>query len=405
MNFNGIVRHVAACALSVCCLSCAPAAADDGAYQNALRLLSEGRTEEARSAFEAIISQQEEHAGARLDLAILQCGMGMREEAEVLFEQILARFDPPPAIRELIQKIRARGCQQQTPERLFGYQFKLGRGHDSNANQGAANPFSLGGLPLAPEFRPQSDDFTQMNLEATTLLTRYGTTLHAQVQTRQHDHLSGYNLTSGLFVAEQSLRPKGWETHLGIMMGATRLGSHLYQKQIGTYAQISPPWPVLPSGWRYSIVSDLSRVWYPTLEHFDSNVARNQLVLNFRDGNTQLTANAGILRDFGAAARPGGDKYGWSASLTWRQRLGQRFIGELSWTRQEWQGKEIYFSGLVDTNTKRNQRPTLWRAALTYPLNARHSLVLEYRDLENTENISLFSYHSKQLMLNWQYAK
>ncbi|MDR2452463.1 MAG: tetratricopeptide repeat protein [Candidatus Accumulibacter sp.] len=405
MNFRHLARRVVFCLWTGCSL-CAPAAAeDDSAYQNALRLLSEGRFDEARAAFQSVITQQKEHAGAWLDLAITQCGLGMSEEAETLFRHILERFDPPPAIRELIRQIRARGCQRQMRERLSSHRFELVRGHDGNVNQGATHPFSLGGLPLMPEFFPRGDDFTQMGLESTSFFVRRGVTLYARLQARWHDHLSRYDLTSGIAAVEQTLRPGSWEARLGATLGATRLGSRLYQKQAGVYAQISPPWPVLPAGWRYSFVSDVSRVRYPTLENFDANVSKHQFVLNFRNGKTRLTGSLGTLRDFGDTARPGGDKQGWSAGLTWRQGLGERFVGEFSWARQNWRGRRIYFSGLIDTNVRRDQHTTLWRAALIRSLDARHSLILEFRDLNNRENIGLFSYRGRQFMLGWQYSR
>jgi hypothetical protein len=397
-------RSVVCCLLAGCCF-CALATEDDSAYQDALRLLSEGRIEEARAAFQAVVAQREEHAGAWLDLAIVQCGMGMSEEAEASFRHTLERFDPPPAIRELIRQIRARGCQRQMPERLASHRFEFSRGHDSNVNQGATNPFSLGGLPLSPEFFPNSDNFTQLSLESTTLFTRHNLMLHGRFQTRRHDHLTHYDLTSGIVAAEQTWRPGSWENRLGVTLGAAQLGGHLYQRQFGVYAQVSPPWPVLPTGWRYGFVGDLSRMRYPTLANFDASIVKYQFVLNFQNGKSRLTGSVGALRDFGESARPGGDKEGWAASLAWRRRLGGGFTGELSWARQDWRGKKVYFPGLIDTNLRRDQRTTLRRVALIRSLNAQHSLTLEFRDLDNRENIGLFSYRGKQFLLTWQYAR
>ncbi|GHU35005.1 hypothetical protein AGMMS50256_29490 [Betaproteobacteria bacterium] len=389
--------------MAMCCL-CGPATAGDSAYQNALRLLSEGRIEEARESLQSVIDQQPEHAGAWLDLAILQCGMGLADEAEALFRKILERFDPPQAIQELIRRIQARGCAvpvlRQESSRLL---FKLGRGYDSNVNQGASNPFSLGGLPLAPEFRPRGDSFLQYSLEATHNFSSYGTLFYTQIQSRQHDHISRYNLTTALAVVEQPLRLGTWNSRLGLSLSAAQLGGHLYQKQGGVYAQVSPPWPVLPNGWRYSFISDWSRVWYPTLDHFDSHIARNQLTLNFQDDDTQFMGSVGVTQDFGQKNRPGGDKHGWIANLLLRQRLGARLYGEVSGARQEWRGDKIYFAGLIDTNTKREQRTSLWRVAAVYALTPKQNLTLEYKHMNNRENISLFSYRSRQVMLNWQY--
>ncbi|MDR3056229.1 MAG: tetratricopeptide repeat protein [Zoogloeaceae bacterium] len=389
--------------LATCCL-CASARADDSAYQNALRLLSEGRIEEAEASLRTVIGQQPEHAGAWLDLAILQCGMGLTDEAEALFGKIQERFDPPPAIQELIRQIRAKGCpRQDAGQSVARSSFRLGRGHDNNVNQGASNPFSLGGLPLAPEFRPRGDDFTQVSLETTRLFPRYGTTFYGQLQSRQHDHLSRYDLSTALVAAEQPLKLGEWHNRLGISLSAAWLGGHLYQQQAGVHAQILPPWPVLPEGWHYSFLSDVSRVWYPTLKNFDADILRHQLIVNFQDDETQWMGSAGVTRDFGGKNRPGGDKRGWIANVTLRRRLTARLHGELSGARQDWQGDQVYFSGLVDTNTQRKQSTRLWRAAAVYALTPRQSVTLEFKDLKNQENISLFSYRNRQVMLNWQY--
>jgi hypothetical protein len=330
--------------------------------------------------------------------------MGLRDEAEALFGRIQDRFDPPPAIQELIRQIRAKGCPRQDAfQSVSRSLFKLGRGHDSNVNQGASNPFSLGGIPLASEFRPKGDDFTQASLETTHLFPRYGTTFYGQIQSRQHDHISRYNLSSILVVAEQPLRFGKWRTHLGLSVSAAQLGHHLYQKQAGVYVQLLPPWPALPDGWRYSFMSDVSRVGYPTLENFNADIVRHQLSLNFQNEATQVMSSVGVTQDFGDKDRPGGDKHGWIANLALRQRLTPRFSGELSVARQDWRGERVYFAGLIDTNIKRDQRTSLWRIAAVYALTPRQTVTLEYKDLNNRENISLFSYRSRQVMLNWQY--
>lgn len=389
--------------MTLCCV-CGSAAADDRAYQDALRLLSEGRIDEARESLRSVINQQPEHAGAWLDLAILQCGMGLAEDAEILFSKILDRFDPPPAIQELIRQVRARGCAAPTPrQEKSRFLFKLGGGHDSNVNQGASNPFSLGGLPLSPEFRPRGDSFVQSSLEMTHKFPAYGTQFYAQLQLRRHDHLSRYNLTTALAVVEQPLRLGSWNSRLGLSLSAAELGGHLYQKQSGVYAQISPPWPVLPDGWRYSFISDWSKVGYPTLKSFDAHIVRNQFSLNFQGDDTQFLGNVGVTRDFGNTNRPGGDKHGWIASLLVRQRLGARLFGEVSAAHQNWRGDKVYFAGLIDTDMKREQKTSLWRVAVVYALTPKQNLMLEYKYLNNRENISLFSYRSRQVMLNWQY--
>ncbi|MDR3323581.1 MAG: tetratricopeptide repeat protein [Zoogloeaceae bacterium] len=382
-------------------------AEEEDVYQRGLQLLSEGRTEEAKESFHAVIAQQPEHAGAWLDLAILQCGMGMTAEAETLFTEILEKFTPPPAIQDLIGKIRAQGCQRQAFQGISRYQFRLGRGYDSNANQGASNPyFSLGvdipPLELSPEFRATKDNFTQLGLESAHVLSGRGTLLYTQFQHRRHDQLSHYDLSTLIVGAEQPLQlPGGWDSRWGASLGATLLGNRRYQEQGGLHFQLTPPWPKRPSGWQLNFVGDWTRVRYPTLTGYDADITKFLTSLSYRHQETRFMGNLGVVHDFGENRRPGGDKQGWLANLSLRQPLGERLIGEFSWTRQDWQGEKTYSPGLIDS--KRNQHTTLWRAALLLPLDARQNLVLEYKYLDNQENISIFRYQSRQLMLGWQY--
>lgn len=62
------------------------------AYLEAMRLIANGQKQDASDALTRMIQQEPEHAGAWLDLAILQCEMGRAEEAERLFAEIVARF-------------------------------------------------------------------------------------------------------------------------------------------------------------------------------------------------------------------------------------------------------------------------------------------------------------------------
>lgn len=107
---------LAALAWPACALAQADAAAPDadepgaptlGAtqqalYQEALQALAEGRRTDASRALRRLIEQEPRHAGAWLDLALIQCGLGNAEEAERMFATVETRFDPSREILELI---------------------------------------------------------------------------------------------------------------------------------------------------------------------------------------------------------------------------------------------------------------------------------------------------------------
>jgi hypothetical protein len=257
-------------------------------------------------------------------------------------------------------------------------------------------------LMLAPEFRATKDHFTQLGLEGARLLSAHGTLLSTQFQYRRHDELSHYDLATFIAGLEQPLSlGNDWESRWGMSLGATLLGDRRYQEQGGVHVQLSPPWPGRPGGWKWNLVGDWTRVWYPTLTGYDADIVKFLVALSYLERETRFMGSLGVARDKGENRRPGGDKQGWMANLSLRHPLGERLFGELSWTRQDWRGEKAYSPGLIDA--KRDQRTSLWRAALVLPLNARQSLALEYKYLDNRENISIFRYQSRQLMLGWQY--
>ena len=75
--------------LALLALAAGMVRADDGAgsdnpYLDAMQPLIDGRYEEAGEALRRLVAREPEHAGAWLDLAILQCGLGNASEAELL---------------------------------------------------------------------------------------------------------------------------------------------------------------------------------------------------------------------------------------------------------------------------------------------------------------------------------
>ena len=71
-------------------------------YQEALQSLAEGRKQDASEALARLIDKEPLHAGAWLDLALIQCSLGHGDEAERLFANIETRFSPSLDVLELI---------------------------------------------------------------------------------------------------------------------------------------------------------------------------------------------------------------------------------------------------------------------------------------------------------------
>ena len=131
----------AACALSflllagAACASDTAAPADQDLYLQALQSIAEGRRADAAAELRRLIEHAPEHAGAWLELALIQCSLGNSDEAERLFAVIETRFKPSSGILQLIAETREDGCSRW--DMFSSAVVTAGRGIDQNVNQGA----------------------------------------------------------------------------------------------------------------------------------------------------------------------------------------------------------------------------------------------------------------------------
>lgn len=381
------------------------AMAQQDLYLDALQSISEGRQTDASDALIRMIEKEPQHAGAWLDLAIIQCELGRAAEAERLFSAIESRFSPPPVIKEVIAAQREKGCKGWQPQTRST--MTVGRGSDSNVNQGASNPnFVIGTgqsrveLQLLPENLPQRDSYTVASLDYLRELTPNGTLGFAQLRATHNDSLTRYNTSSLVGGVEHPWQLGAWSVRGTGLMALHGLGGSLYQVQSQAQVRITPP-QKLPNNLQFSIVGGLSHVEYPTLENFDANTWELRGLLTYRGNRTQANASVGYLFDKASADRPGGDRTGWYAGIQGRRRLSEHVIGELGWTRQTWLNDTAYSPGLIDEI--RNQKTQTLRGALIFPIDSQQAIQVELREVRNKENISVFQYNSRQIQVSWQW--
>jgi len=374
-------------------------------YLDAMQSIAEGRKTDASQALTRMVEQEPQHAGAWLDLAIIQCELGHANEAQRLFHIIETRFSPPPGIMEVIARQRAQGCTGWQPHQHL--LLTTGRGTDSNINQGASDPnFSLGNgehridLQLLPQYLPAADRYTFLLAEYARDISRNGSTGFIQWQAHRNDTASAYDTMAVTAGMEVPWRFAQWSVHSSGMLGALTLGNRLYQQQSQLQARITPV-GMLANPIQWSLVTGLSHVAYPTLTDFDTNTAELRGLLTYRTDRLQGHASLGVVYDHALGARPGGDRQGWYASTQVQTRLAEKLLAEFSWTAQTWTGRSPYSPGLIDQS--RHQQTRLLRAAVIVPLAERHSLRLEWRQVQNQENISIFQYNNRQLQLSWQW--
>lgn len=373
-------------------------------YLEAMQAISEGRKNDASSTLARMVAKGPRHAGEWLDLALLQCALGHADEAEQLFQAIETRYAPPPGILKIIADQRAQGCASW--RRQHQWALTLGRGYDRNVNQGASSPYyvigdgSDGPQQLDPDYLPKADHYALLSADYVTDLTENGAVGFLQLHTRRNDLHTSYDTASVFAGVDLPWRWQRWQLRASALGGMLSLGGKLYQTQSQAQLRVTPPLK-LPGNTELSVMTGMSHVKYRSLTNFDSNTLDLRAQLSYRSQGRAVYASLGRMNDHAIADRPGGNRSGWSASLSGRSVLPYRLEGELEWSGTQWQGQSAYSPGVVDQ--VRRQNSSTVRAALSYPLTAATSLQLEWRKINNRENISIFQYDNQVLQLSWRW--
>lgn len=374
-------------------------------YSEAMLAIADGRLGDAEKALSQLTATEPQHAGALLDLATLFCAAGKAEAAERIFVDIEQRFDLPPAIGAVIEQLRRLGCHGwQAKTTLL---WRLGRGRESNANQGSSNPFlSFGSgsnsvqLVLLPQYQPQGDEFTSLSAEYSRELSPQGATGAVQFQTRAYDRLSNYSTSSLLVSAEQPWFWGDWRFRGAGSVGVMTLDGALYLTQSQVQLEALAPLP-LPANWQLRLSESVNWLKYPNLSSFDAQWWETRGTLAYQNDLLRWQGSAAMVQDRELNSRPGGDRQGVMADLQVRVGLGPKLLGELGWQWQRWRGERDYSPGLIDV--QREQHTRTIRAAVTYPLGRQQSWVLEFKDTVNYENVSVFDFRNRMLQVTWQW--
>jgi hypothetical protein len=377
--------------------------AQQALYKQAMQSLAEGRKQDASDELLRLVAKEPLHAGAWIEVALIQCELGHAEEAERLFATVETRFNPSREILEVIASARDSGCKRWQPASALGMSY--GRGIDQNVNQGASTSTFIvdrGGaieLPLLPDFLPKHDQYNVLSANYTRDLNPNGSFGFGQFQLRRNDRLGQYDSASAFAGIESPYRLGRWAMRASGMLGVVSLGGRLYQRQVIAQARVTPPL-VLPASTQVNLMASVNHTEYLTLSNFNSNTGELRGQLSYRKDEFSGAASLGYLQDNPTGQRPGGKRHGAFTSLVARRRFGASLTGELAYTRQDW-NSELPYSPELLIDQVRAQSTQVLRATLNYPLGGNHSLQLEARAVRNTENISIFQYNNRQLQLSW----
>lgn len=375
-------------------------------YLKAIELMTQGRHEAANVELERLIALAPNHAGAWLELALSQCTLGRAAAAEQLFREIEVRFAPSTGILEVINTHRAQGCKPRRGRHQAVVSLAVGR--DDNVNHGASNPvFSIGSGPdrfegeLNSDFLPKRDSYLQASLEYTRELSDSGTTGFALLRSRRHNRVHELDTDALLLGLNRPFQAGGWKAGATATASLISLDRSLYQRQFQLQGRVTPPLP-LPRKTELQLHAALGRIGYLTRQNFNADTGEAGATLSYRGGATLAQVMGGAMVEHGDSVRLGGNRHGWYTSVQYQRQFGEHWGAELGWTRQDWNSASAYSPGLIDV--VRDQSTRQWRAALAYAFRPQHSVQLEYRRVDNTENISLFQYNSRAAQLTWRWT-
>ncbi|MCK2097398.1 tetratricopeptide repeat protein [Thauera aromatica] len=382
-------------------------------YQAALAAIEAQDIDAALAELESLITALPDHAGAWLELAILMCTTGAGERAEALFRHIEQRFAPPPAIREVIAHYRDSGCSTASAPRLHG-QLSVVAGWDSNASLGTGSDrVRLGSagnlieLQVAPALQARASALGGIEAEASTRLGPRDTEVFVQVAGRHFPAARDFDTHSWALAVAQPLRWRSASLQSQISAGAVQLHMDNRRFQNSTYLSwVEPlrtgdrPNDTDQSDWTLELNAVLNR--FDINRNFDSNVVELRLRHSGAAGTARYTVEAGRVQDFAAAARPGGDRSGWTLQLRVDYPLGPRERLEFDLHAQRLGSAEIYAPGIVPVRRESNIGQL--RLAYVRALPARQQWRLQLRQLTNRDNIALFEYKSTALESVWSRA-
>ena len=373
---------------------------DNAAYGRALSDLAAGRTQAAIDGFSAIVARYPNHQGALLDLALAYCQGALPQDAEILFERMLATPDLPPAIQEVIKFYRLGACQ--TPSPVWRTMLATGVGRAQNLNQAPQSgllylPSLDITLKLAEKSRPQRDNFliTEAVLLRQPDSSGWGGGLFLQNATYGQQGAFDYTLTTGLLTRRTQVgaaqvelqgtllnQQYGGQNHLNSMSLA---GSALWGGQAG-------------------LIASVASFNYPKLPEYRSQQLdlRGRLQSN-KNNALSLVGDVGWNIDQAMADRPGGDRAGPTAQITAQWAFAPNQSVEVI-HRLAWKLDSKPYSALFFGDVHRENRQASTYVAWRYRVSNNWQWRVEGRYATSKDSVSLFTYNSSALsaMLEWE---
>jgi len=288
--------------------------------------------------------------------------------------------------------------------------LELGRGHSSNVNQGVADlrvelpgPQGPLALQLQPQFAARPDGFYRWRLALDAPLPG-APGWHGLAQW-QGQHFDGESAQHMQGLALGLRRPWQYGPWQGQWLGALdwlERGGALQQRRWLLQGQAQVPGPG-PRQWLLTArLVGLQVAQQPAFDGLQSSLGSS---VSGGWGAARWQAEAGLDWDRAASAlRPGGAMRGGHLGAQVQVPLGHlagqplQLLGQWQW--QHWRSSQAYAPGLIELRREQNLHQI--SLALRWQQSPATAWRLDWRWLQNDENIALFAYRGHSLQLLWK---
>lgn len=366
-------------------------------YEEALVALDLGETERARDLLRAVVQREPRHAGAWLDLALTLCRLGERRQGQAILRQLDQRFDPPPALREIIARFAANECAAAPKLRLSA---GLALGHDDNVNLGASRERTrlvtdagVVEVLIGQGMRARPDRFA----EVWASLDWGDAPVRLDLSLRQHAR--AHDLDA------QTLRLEGWQTWAHAR-GLTRLRGRLAHTWLderpflqGLELELDhrgAPGRLTPSA---GLRLELQR--FPAHPAYDALPVELRAGLRHDGPALSLGAVALATDNHALAARPGGDRQGLGLQLDAVWALAPRMVLLARARCERQRDHEPYAPPLLPM--RRSQTLRHWQIELRHSPRPGLDLILGWQRRASDGTLDFLDYEADivQAGLQW----
>lgn len=392
-------------------------------YLEAIKEIENNNLQSAEILLTKVIQLDANHAGAKLDLAILNCKLGNEFQTELLLKELEHKYLPNQNIKNIIQKIRGYSCKNNDTENKKNtnnniqniFWVKLAIGYDSNINQGTSNPLfeaSDGSQTIAFIL---SDNYikhggTSFNLNVGFMhkISDNNDKIFVKLNTKNHNHYTYFNTTSGqiLYQIPNIYLGENKQTKItsNIAYNVINLDAKPYLSQQKFSISLLPFLNNnnnANNNFQSVFSFNATRSDYRNIKAYNARIYELKTDLKYYQKNYFTTLSAGILLDKEENTRPGGNKKGFFIASNHKYSFNDKWLFEVFAHYQKWHSSRIYLANFIPK--KRYQKIYAYGITTDYKINKHNSIGVEFMNIYNQENISLFEYKNKSLQLYWQY--